>query len=74
MLLPDKAPFVRWWTNYLRAEKDPDAWLYQGREFREAFDPREADFVDDLQLTLSARLFEVAERVNLIELLEKVQR
>ena len=73
VLLPDKSPFVRWWTNYLRAEKDPDAWLYQGREFREAFDPREADFVDDLQLTLSARLFEAAERVNLIELLEKVK-
>ena len=76
VLFPGKSPFVRWWTNYLRAEKKPEtrlALLYQGREFREAFDPREADFIDDLQLTVSARLYEVAERVNLIELLEKVK-
>ena len=59
VLLPEGRPFERWWTNYLRAEKEPERWQYLAQEFREAFDPHEATFVDDVELALSARLFEV---------------
>src|SRR5439155_1635394 len=73
VLFPTKQSYDRWWGDYLRAEKEPDAWLYQGREFREAFDPREASFIEDIELTFSARLYEAHEALNLAELLEKVK-